>query len=303
MQGIDKIFSIKQWESVQYSLANITGMAILMVDYRGVPITKHSNCCSFCEKVRKDDILKKYCEKCDSRGGAEAVRENKPYVYKCCFGLVDVAIPIVFQNVFLGSLMAGQVKAPHADLEEIVSLPANAVIAERLRTLEKEYGEVKVLDFDQIHTISYVLHEICNYIVEREQLGRSAKEEKNTEEAKENTGLRENKIILKAKTYVTDNLEFNVTLAETAKQCNVSTSYLSRLFMKETGESFSVFTSRVKIEKAKEWLEEQDRSVSEIGYALGYNETGYFIKIFKKHVGMTPGTYRKYRKNRETDLE
>lgn len=54
------------------------------------------------EKVREDPILKKYCEKCDSRGGAEAVRENRPYIYQCCFGLIDVAIPIVISEIRRG---------------------------------------------------------------------------------------------------------------------------------------------------------------------------------------------------------
>lgn len=54
------------------------------------------------EKVREDPILKKYCEKCDSRGGVEAVRENRPYIYQCCFGLIDVAIPIVISEIRRG---------------------------------------------------------------------------------------------------------------------------------------------------------------------------------------------------------
>ena len=37
-------------------------------------------------------------------------------------------------------------------------------------------------------------------------------------------------------------------------------------------------------------------SVSEVGERLGFSETGYFIRIFKRNVGMTPGKYRQYRK-------
>lgn len=100
-----------------------------------------------------------------------------------------------------------------------------------------------------------------------------------------------------AQKYIVENLENNVTLSETANICHVSASHLSRLFIKETGEGFSVFVSNAKIEKAKEWLETEDWSVSDIGYRLGFNETGYFIRAFKKKVGMTPGIYRKHRKN------
>ena len=51
------------------------------------------------------------------------------------------------------------------------------------------------------------------------------------------------------------------------------------------------------MEQAKEWLETTDMSISDIGYTLGFNETGYFIKTFKKNIGMTPGMYRKFRAN------
>lgn len=50
MIKIEKVFSIRKWETVQDSLAKTTGMAILMVDYKGRPITKHSGCCEFCKK-------------------------------------------------------------------------------------------------------------------------------------------------------------------------------------------------------------------------------------------------------------
>lgn len=58
MQKINHIFSLKQWEQVQDSLSDLTGMAVLMVDYRGVPVTKHSHCCEFCRKVRESPVLK-----------------------------------------------------------------------------------------------------------------------------------------------------------------------------------------------------------------------------------------------------
>ena len=77
---MESVFAIKQWEAVQKSLAKTTGMAIIMVDYKGKPLSQHSCCCDFCQKIRQDDILGQYCEKCDSRGGAEAVRQNRPYI-------------------------------------------------------------------------------------------------------------------------------------------------------------------------------------------------------------------------------
>lgn len=298
MIKIEQVFSIKKWETVQDSLAETTGMAILMVDYKGRPITKHSCCCEFCDKVRSDEVLKKYCEKCDSRGGAEAVRQNKPYIYKCCFGMVDVAIPIVFKETYLGAVMIGQVRTDYNELEQIASAPENKIIQGKLEDLKDEYEQVRKLDFDKISTVSYMLYDICNYIVERENQNATGVHEEDFILRKENDEIvKKNRIVEMAQKYIQENLENNITLAETAEICHVSASHLSRLFIKETGEGFSVFVSNAKIEKAKEWLETEEWSVSDIGYRLGFNETGYFIRAFKKKVGMTPGMYRKYRGN------
>lgn len=169
MQKINHIFSLKQWEQVQDSLSDLTGMAVLMVDYRGVPVTKHSHCCEFCRKVRESPVLKKYCEKCDSHGGAEAVRENRPYIYRCCFGLIDIAIPILSQDTYLGALMIGQVKTEGEKLESIVTLPDNMEIQKQLKGLQSDYESIPVLDFSEIRRSSDMLYQLCHYIVEREK--------------------------------------------------------------------------------------------------------------------------------------
>ncbi|MBO8433736.1 MAG: PocR ligand-binding domain-containing protein [Tyzzerella sp.] len=293
--NMETVFSIKDWEAVQDSLAKTSGMPIIMVDYKGTPLSKHSMCSEFCIRIRSDEVLGKYCEKCDSRGGAEAVRENKPYIYKCCFGLIDVAIPIVFKNTYLGSVLIGQVKCDDVDVEKILTLPINKSIVERLEKYIDSYNKIKTMSFDKINIVAYMLYDICNYIVARENINIKSNEKSISNQ--ESSKIKGNKIIIKAKQYIEDNFENNISLNELADYCNVSSSYLSRLFVKETGESFSHYITKTKMDMAKEWLENSDMSISEIGYSLGFNETGYFIRSFKKFVGMTPGVYRKYRNN------
>ena len=84
-----------------------------------------------------------------------------------------------------------------------------------------------------------------------------------------------------------------------ADYCHVSTGYMSRLFSKEVGESYSVFLTKLKIDWAKALLETTDDSVNEISEKIGYSDAGYFIRVFKKIVGVTPLVYKKYCKMRE----
>ncbi|MNE45002.1 HTH-type transcriptional regulator YesS [compost metagenome] len=79
-----------------------------------------------------------------------------------------------------------------------------------------------------------------------------------------------------------------------AKLCHISTSYFSRIFIKETGENFSVFTPRLKIEWAKQLLETTDEPINQISDQLGFCDAGYFIKTFKKFENLTPAVYRSW---------
>ncbi|WP_252233382.1 PocR ligand-binding domain-containing protein, partial [Clostridium sp. DSM 1985] len=81
--NLNKVIDLEKWVNLQESLAVVTKVAIIIVDYKGNPITKHSGCHRFCKAVRANPELVKYCQKCDSRGGLEAVRLNEPYIYLC----------------------------------------------------------------------------------------------------------------------------------------------------------------------------------------------------------------------------
>ncbi len=321
-----KIFDLKQWETVQDYLADITEMAIVMVDYKGRPKTKHSGCSSFCSKVREDEELSQYCEKCDARGGVEAVRTNKPYIYKCYFSIIDIAIPIIIKGQYIGAIMAGQVRlTDEAEFMEQIYIPANKkYVTQKRIQLSKEYEKLSTLSYNRICLIAKMFFYLCDYMVvqfiEKNKLikmyqdicitngipheneVKPAKSNSLAVEMKENALLKymnlSNPIILKSLNYISEHRNESPSLEKMAQHCNVSTGHLSRLFTKEVGESYSSFTARLKIEWAKVILETADKSIYEISEELGFNDSGYFIKIFKKYVGMTPAVYRSYVKNR-----
>ena len=55
--------------------------------------------------------------------------------------------------------------------------------------------------------------------------------------------------------------------------------------------TFIAYLNKVRVERAKELLME-GKKVEEVVELIGYNDTNYFIKIFKKYVGTTPAKYR-----------
>jgi two-component system response regulator YesN len=66
----------------------------------------------------------------------------------------------------------------------------------------------------------------------------------------------------------------------------------SRLFRKETGETFIEYVTKTKMERAKELLDQTDYPVNKICELVGYENQSYFIKTFKTYSGTTPVEYR-----------
>lgn len=84
--------------------------------------------------------------------------------------------------------------------------------------------------------------------------------------------------------------QFNLSLA--AQKLDVSSSYLSRLFKKETGENFIDYLVDCRIKKAGYLLETTKLKNLEIATQVGFEDERYFGKVFKKKCGVTPKQYR-----------
>ena len=69
-------------------------------------------------------------------------------------------------------------------------------------------------------------------------------------------------------------------------------TYLCALFKKEVGKTISEYITQVRIEKSKELLTNYHLKLYEIAKAVGYSDSNYFAKNFKKLTGITPSEYR-----------
>lgn len=83
-----------------------------------------------------------------------------------------------------------------------------------------------------------------------------------------------------------------ITLQAVADHVNLHPVYISNLFKQETGENFTNFVLRLRMEKAVQLLKHRDLKISEIAHEVGYQKPQYFIKLFKTQYGMTPQEYK-----------
>lgn len=86
-----------------------------------------------------------------------------------------------------------------------------------------------------------------------------------------------------------------------AEHVFLSPNYFSRIFKERTGENFTEYCIRIKMEKAVQMLKDPTRKVYEIGEELGYHNIKYFHKLFKRSYHCTPMEYREQLRNKEQE--
>jgi two-component system response regulator YesN len=93
--------------------------------------------------------------------------------------------------------------------------------------------------------------------------------------------------------YLEVHLTENIGLKEITQDCNVSQGYLSRIFKVEFGVSVMEYIHMRKMMLAKWYFLDNRVSLTDVAYRLGYNESSYFSKVFKKYEHVTVLEYKK----------
>lgn len=92
--------------------------------------------------------------------------------------------------------------------------------------------------------------------------------------------------------YIDTEIKNDINLASICDACNISQSYLSRLFRRYMGVSVMDYIHLRKLMRAKMYMVFTDYSITQIGHHLGYSDGSYFSKVFKKYEGMSPKQYK-----------
>lgn len=93
--------------------------------------------------------------------------------------------------------------------------------------------------------------------------------------------------------FIQENYKKDLSLNMIAEMIGFSPSYISWIFKDVSGMNFIDYLNSYRVEKAKDLLKENELSIGEIAETVGFNNANYFIRVFKKYEGITPGQYKK----------
>ncbi len=121
-------------------------------------------------------------------------------------------------------------------------------------------------------------------------LSRALKQE--WEQSAKNRNLKLHELLNIAKEYIDNNYDKDLTLTQVAKYIYLSDSYFAHSFKDKFGISPKSYILKVRIEAAKEYLENTDIKVADVAKMVGFSSQQRFNDIFRKYENITPLNFR-----------
>lgn len=92
--------------------------------------------------------------------------------------------------------------------------------------------------------------------------------------------------------YIRENYMYDISMQEVARTMNYSEAYFCKLFKQCFDKNFTAFLTEYRVNEAKKMMEQPTVNIKEIGKAVGYGDSNYFAKVFKRITGQSPTEYR-----------
>lgn len=109
------------------------------------------------------------------------------------------------------------------------------------------------------------------------------------EEAAENGYSR---VAAAIRAYVRENYSRDISMQDAARAMNYSEVYFCRLFKQCFDQNFTAYLTRLRVKEAKKLLEDPRANIKDVSRSVGYSDSKYFSKIFKRITGQLPSEYR-----------
>ncbi len=254
---------------------NATGinMDLLKADFSFVGNKSFWEKKRYCKAIQSTQKGKNACVCSDVRLLEKSRKSKKIEMHVCHAGLVDVSVPVLYNDIIIGYLIFGQIKTntgfyPAQEYLENIGLNQT--------NIRQYYSELSTFSYEQIKSISNIAQMLVKHIL----IGNILKPD-----------FDEN--ISRAISYINENLQNDLTIQTVSLNTNISKSTLYRNFQSHFGCTVGEYINKKRIEKAAELLLEGKLSIEEIAGKVGFASGSYFSKIFKKEKGVSPLKFKK----------
>ncbi len=217
---------------------------------------------------------------CDAASGAEAIRQFRP--------------DIVFTDIKMpgddGLAMLAGLKAQFPDMQiTVLTGYRDFEYAQRAIRLGVSRFLLKPSKMDELEeAVGHMVAELDQRRASSPAQDGADEEPEDDPAAQEATSF----VARQAQAYITGHFADKLSLQEVADHCYVSQWHLSKLLHKHLGQTFYDLLNGVRIQRAKELLEDPSLRISEIAERVGYADTAHFSRVFKKMEEISANEWR-----------
>ena len=158
---LSELLDLGSLQKFQDNFSKSTNLASITVDRNGKPVTNPSAYTKFCSDfIHSTSYGDRKCAECHKRGGEQAFKAGKPYIYTCHAGLIDFAAPIIIEGRLVGTMLGGQVTEAPLEEENIAKIAKEVGVDEQ--GLIDASKSVRILDREIIESSAEMLFIISN---------------------------------------------------------------------------------------------------------------------------------------------
>lgn len=252
---------------------NATGidMELLLADFTPADPTRPHNC-RYCDLVQSSTGGKEAC-RCSDTALLEACKATgNVQMQPCHAGLLDVAIPIVYDGSIIGYIIFGRMK-PGTDFAPLKAYLAGLGL--NTEEAEAAFGEIPFFDEAKVQSVSNIATLLVKYILLENLL-------------QPNRGG-----IERAEAYIRQHLAEPLSIQDIARGTGISKSVLYKNFHRHFGLTLGAFINACRVEASLPLLRDTTLSMEDISHQVGFSSASRYSKVFKQHRGISPLQYRK----------
>ena len=217
-----------------------------------------------------------------AENGREAVRLF--FEEECQIALLDIEMPGIN-----GLEAAEQIRKKDA-LASIIFLTAYDEFAYARRAISVRAMDYLLKPVPEAE-LTATLEEAIQLIEKRPKQPREVDSSHVLEEEKQEN-VRLSAVADKIRAYIESHYKEDIALQDVAGAMNYSDAYFCKMFKQCFGKGFIVYLSEYRVEKAKELLADVAINIKDVSAEVGYRDSNYFAKVFKRVAGETPTDYR-----------
>lgn len=280
---------------VRVNLQDIAGIRKIdrIMDEIFMQYDYHNN--SFCNYVKKNKTNFALCIEAKSRLCSASRSAKHPFYSKCYMGLEEIYYPMHYNGQLIGLICVGQFTRHFQKSIARIRLKAEKYGLNSDEFVEKYKSAVISTDAISISDLNEDVSVLSKYIslIYKSRILENSLTTHISNSIQSTVGYYQNKLIFSsALEFIKMNYSNELSLKLISRYCNCNATYLSYLFKKETGITITDYINKCRVDHAKHLLDTTDLTVVQISNEVGFNDSSYFSRVFKKTQGVYPKHYR-----------